>query len=155
MISIKNFLLTISTQLFLSFSSFALTDEAFKNTDKYQFLKISPIKKSKTFSLHAVFYPPEGKKLNHASYIKIWEKKNKSWNIVDELTPQSDLGLLQEYKLEKEVTTKDDLTTIAVEIEFIHCSLNGGQCAMERFLGKIPREAKSKGTSVNLTLRID
>lgn len=136
-------------------TAFAIDDSSFKNKDKYQFLKIQPIGKIKEFNIHATFYPPEGKKLNKASYIKVWEKKKKEWVLAEQITPDLDLGLLPEYKLEKKVNVDSTNTPLAVEIEFIHCSLSGGQCAMEKFLGKIERKAAVDQQTINLTLRID
>lgn len=144
--------------LFLIFKSIiasAIDDSSFKNKDKYQFLKIPAIADSKDFEVRATFYPPEGKKLNKASYIKIWEKKNKTWSVSDEITPEYNLGLLPEYKLEKRITVDSFKSPLAVEVEFIHCSLSGGQCAMERYLGKIDRKKLSTQKNINLTLRID
>jgi hypothetical protein len=135
--------------------AFAIDDSSFKNKDKYQFLKIPSISSSKEFEVNATFYPPEGKKLNKASYIKIWEKKNKTWSVSEVLNPEYDLGIMPEYKLDKKVSLDSIKAPVAIEVEFIHCSLSGGQCAMERYLGKVERSKSSSRKNINLTLRIE
>jgi hypothetical protein len=136
-------------------SAMAIDDTSFKNKDKYQSLNLQPIGLLQEFDVHATFYPPEGKKLNKASYIKIWEKKNREWSETFEINPEFDMGLIPEYKLEKKVKVASMKSDLAIEIEFIHCSQSGGQCAMERYLGKIKRKKKSDQKDIKLTLRID
>lgn len=149
---IKN--IFISLTLIYTTSLFALDDFSFSNKDRYDFLKISPIGIVKDLVIQTTFYPPEGKKLNHASYVKIWEKKNKEWNELDEITPDSELGIQGEYHLSKKVHSDLTNAQLAIEIEFIHCNSRGGQCAMERYLGKIPRSNQTKNKNVKLTLRV-
>lgn len=123
----------ICISLFFTSNLFAITDESLKDTDKYNILNINPIKKSSNFNVLATFYPPIGKKLNNASYVKIWEKENKEWRTIEEITPGNQLDFSGEYHLEKLIAPKNKNSELAIEIEFIHCSHSGG--AM--FNGKI------------------
>lgn len=147
---IKAILIFITT-----FNIFAIDSYSFKNTDRYTMLKIDPIKNSKNFEVYATFYPPTGKKLNHASYVKVYEKLKNSWEEVDEIIPNESLGVESEYVLKKAMQSSRADTELAIEVEFIHCTAKGGQCAMERYLGKIPRASSTKKKDVKLTLRID
>lgn len=138
----------------ISLNTYAITDSSLKDTDKYQILNIAPIQKSPTFKVMATFYPPIGKKLNDASFIKVWEKEKNEWITVDEIIPNKGLEFSGEYHLEKLITSKNKKSELAIEVEFIHCSHTGGQCAMERYIGKINRTDNSKEKNVILTLRI-
>lgn len=124
-----------------------IDDLSFKNKDKYQFLSEKMIGASDSFNIKIKFVPPKGKKVNPASYVKIWEKDKLTWKLSETL----ELGTVREEfsdnLLLHNVLLKSKISEVALEVDFIHCTYSGGQCDQERYLGKIKRK---KGSSDSL-----
>jgi hypothetical protein len=134
---------------------FAIDDSSFANKDRYVLLSLNSIKKNTSFNVTASCFPPKGKKLNPHSLVRIWEKINGKWILADKISPDEDFGLNTNYKMAKKVSTSKQNSEIALEIDFIHCNKNGGgQCSMEKYLGKIVRTEKAKDDQLIFDLRI-
>ena len=58
------------------------------------------------------------------------------------------------YKLKFDDNLQSKKSEIALEAEFIHCNYKGGQCAMEKYLGKVKRSPKSTNKNLSLDLKI-
>jgi hypothetical protein len=147
-------LLLLSLFLY-SFTIYALEESAFKNKDRYVLMKFSPVKKELSFTVTAHCYPPKGKKLNSASFIKFWEKSNNQWILRDKILPDESFDVMGDYQMSKLVKAHELNSELALEVEFIHCNkVGGGQCSMERYLGKVPRSSKVKSNELDFDLKI-
>ncbi|MBP9680824.1 MAG: hypothetical protein KBD76_05430 [Bacteriovorax sp.] len=136
--------------LFALFSRFAfaeIDDLSFKNNDKYQFLPEMKIGISDSFNIKVQFVPPKGKKVNLATFVKIWEKEKKGWELSETLDLANSKQEFSDNLLLHNVLLKSKKSEVAIEIDFIHCTYSGGQCDQERYLGKIKR---LKGTQTSL-----
>lgn len=136
---------------------FAIDSESFKNKDKYEFLKLTPVGKNESeLNVNIFFHPPEGKKVNSASMIRLWENngKDSEWVIADKAYASGELSILHNNQMEKKLNSKNVHLEQAIEIDFIHCNYSGGQCQMQKYLGKIMRSKKSKNHSLELSLKL-
>ena len=142
------FLLSLSTAVF------ALDDESFTNKDKYVFLDLNGNTDQSSFFFDITFVPPAGKKLNSGSMIRLWEKTKTGWEISDKGYTDEGIAFLSSYHLKKELKSKSMTSDLALEIDFIHCDHSGGQCKMQKYLGKIKRSPKTKAADQKLNLKI-
>lgn len=138
----------------LSTSVFALDDDSFKNKDKYIFLDLIGSNEQSSFVFDITFVPPAGKKLNSGSMIRLWEKTKTGWEISDKGYTDEGMAFLSSYHLKKELKSKSLSSDLALEVDFIHCDHSGGQCKMQKYLGKIRRSPKTKATEQKLKLKI-
>lgn len=147
----KYFLLFI---LFAVNASWAIDDDSFSNKDKYKILTLEPLSSNPVFELNIQFHPPIGKKVNTGSMIRLWEKNGKEWEIVDKAYAEGELSLITDKKLIKTLTAKNIKADSAIEIDFIHCNQEGGQCQMQKYLGKIKRGKGTKENHLSLDLKL-
>lgn len=118
---------------------FAIEDDSFKNHDKYKFLELIAGKNQQTFLYDITFHPPKGKKLNSGSMMRLWEKVGKDWQVSDKAYTDGEM-LFPPFVVKKELKAMKSESELALEIDFIHCNHSGGQCQMQKFLGKIKRQ---------------
>jgi hypothetical protein len=136
----------------LSFAE--INDQSFQNTDKYSMLKFPEVGESKEINLEIKFVPPKNQKVNHASFIKVWENDKKEWKLNSTFVV-GDLPTFDYLRtFEKSVALHSKKSKIAIEIEFIHCGYSGGQCAMEKYLGKIERSERISNKLISAELKI-
>lgn len=141
--------------LFLSLSAaWAIDDASFSNSDKYKFLNLETLSTNPEMELNIQFHPPEGKKVNTGSMIRLWEKNGKEWEIADKAYAEGELSLITDKKLIKTLTAKNIKVDSAIEIDFIHCNHQGGQCQMQKYLGKIKRGKGTKENHLSLDLKL-
>ena len=142
--------------LFFLFSTslFAIDDESFGNKDKYIFLDLNGNSNQASFVFDITFIPPAGKKLNSGSMIRLWEKTKAGWEVSDKGYTDESIAFLSSYHLKKELKSKTLDSDLALEVDFIHCDHSGGQCKMQKYLGKIRRSPKTKATEQKLKLKI-
>jgi hypothetical protein len=131
-----------------------LTDESFKNKEKYTFLKTLLIGELDSINLDFKFIPPKGKKVNHASSVKVWEKNKKDWILTDSLELSSNDEEFGDNILTHNTILKSKKSEVALEIDFIHCDFKGGRCDQEKFLTKLIRKSKSTESKVKYVLKI-
>lgn len=153
----KYFKLLISLYLLSSISVLKaeIDDASFSNDGRYALLKDAHLKNNKSIDLQIQFIPPSGKKVNTASFVKVWEKQNNEWKLVKKYTAEDGVfnSATNRLRAKTSLAKTDSLT--AVEVEFIYCNKNGGgQCDMERYLTKIVRNPQSKSTALKLKLEI-
>jgi hypothetical protein len=138
-----------------SFFTFAdIDDSSFKNSDRYVFLKDQSIPKTNSFNLEIKFIPPKGKKVNKASFVRVWEKQKNNWEKTDNLEIQEISEEFENNILTHNAILKSRLSIVAIEIDFIHCDFKGGQCASEKYLSKILRDKNTKKAKISYTLKI-
>jgi hypothetical protein len=131
-----------------------LSDESFKNNEKYTFLKTLTIGELDSINLDFKFIPPKGKKVNHASSVKVWEKNAKDWALTDSLELNSNDEEFGDNILTHNSILKSKKSEVAIEIDFIHCDFKGGRCDQEKFLSKLIRKSKSTESKVKYVLKI-
>jgi hypothetical protein len=114
-----------------------------------------------SFTVTANCFPPKGKKLSSHSIVRLWEKINSKWILADQISPNEDqetfanLGIFANYVMSKTVNVVMKNSELALEIDFIHCNkTGGGQCTMERYIGKIARTENAKDDQLIFDLRI-
>jgi len=140
--------------LFTVNATWAIDDDSFSNIDKYKFLTLETISTNPAMELTIQFHPPEGKKVNTGSMIRLWEKNGKAWEIADKAYAEGEVSLITEKKLIKTLTAKNIKADSAIEIDFIHCNHEGGQCQMQKYLAKIKRGKGSKENHLSLDLKL-
>lgn len=140
--------------LFTVNAAWAIDDGSFSNKDKYKFLTLEMISNNPAVELDIQFHPPEGKKVNTGSMIRLWEKNGKEWEITDKAYAEGEISLITEKKLIKTLTAKNIKADSAVEIDFIHCNHQGGQCQMQKYLGKIKRGKGNKENHLSFDLKL-
>jgi len=145
--------LVIITCLLCSIGILAIDHQSFKNKDKYELLTDKTIGARDSFNYEIQFVPPEGKKVNDATYVKVWEEINHKWIEVETVVVGEATYEYTNQNLLRNVLLKNKNSNIALEIDFIYCSYSGGQCQQERYLQKIGRN-KSKDDKVTLKLKI-
>ena len=133
-----------------------IDDQSFKNTDKYKILKGIAIANTDSINLDFNFFPPKGKKVNTASYVKIWEKKEatSSWELTENVELSSSSEEFDGHILTHNSILKSKNSSVAVEVDFIHCNYNGGQCDQERYLAKLKRVKSIANVKVKYDLKI-
>lgn len=132
-----------------------IDDSSFYNDGRYALLKDVQLKKTESIDLHIQFIPPKQKKVNTASFVKIWEKENNQWKLVRKITAEDSEFNKFTNKLNAKTNLHKSDSEAAVEVEFIYCNkLGGGQCDMERFLTKVIRNKNSKETAIKLSLKV-
>ncbi len=133
----------------------AIEDSSFLNEGRYALLKDVSLANKKFINLSIQFIPPKGKKVNTASFVKVWEKKQNEWLMVKKYTADDAEFDSSTNRLRARTILENSDSLAAIEVEFIYCNKNGGgQCDMERYLTKIVRHSHSKDTSLNLKLKI-
>lgn len=136
-------------------TSAAIDDSSFSNDGRYALLKDYHVKNGKLIDLQIQFVPPSGKKVNTASFVKIWEKKATEWFLVKKISADDEDFNVVTNSLKTKISLDKTDTFSAIEIEFIYCNKNGGgQCDMERYLARIVRNTQSKSTVLRLKLEI-
>lgn len=131
----------------------AIDHQSFKNKDKYEILSEKFIGIRDSFNYEIQFVPPEGKKVNNASFVKVWEEINQKWLEVETVVVGEATYEYTNQNLLRNVLLKNKSSNVALEIDFVYCSYSGGQCQQERYLQKIGRK-KSKEDKVTLKLKI-
>jgi len=135
-------------------NAWSLDDASFSNKDKYVFLHLEKLSEKPEMELAIQFHPPEGKKVNTGSMVRLWEKNGKEWEIADKAYADGELSVMTEKKLTKTLVSKNIKADAAIEIDFIHCNHQGGQCQMQKYLGKIKRGTGSKENHLKLDLKL-
>lgn len=132
-----------------------IDDSSFSNEGRYALLQDVQLKKSNTIDLQIQFVPPSGKKVNSASFVKVWEKKDQHWKLIKKYTAEDLVFNPATNSLKAKASLEKSDSLSAVEVEFIYCNKNGGgQCDMERYLTKIVRTPQSKSSAFKLKLKI-
>jgi hypothetical protein len=147
----------IACLIIMCFSFFVfgeIDDSSFKNADKYNFLKQSSIGMVDSINLDIKFIPPKGKKVNKASFVKIWEKEKGKWIVSQQIEISEAVEEWADNELVSNVLLNSKNSEAAIEVEFIHCNLSGGQCAMERYLGRFSRDKKQTNNKLKFELKI-
>jgi hypothetical protein len=138
----------------ISFTAFAeLTDESFKNSNRYELLKNLNIGATDSINLEVKFIPPSGKKVNQATFVRTWEKFNHKWIEVETVEVGNLPFEFSDNILLHNILLKSKKSEIGLEIDFIHCDMKGGTCASKKYLTKIIRNNKIKDNKLNLTLK--
>jgi hypothetical protein len=135
-------------------NAWSIDDASFSNKDKYLFLKLESLSANPAIEFEIQFHPPEGKKVNTGSMIRLWEKTGKEWEIADKAYADGELSVMTEKKLTKTLTAKNIKADSAIEIDFIHCNYSGGQCQMQKYLGKMKRGKGIKENHLALDLKL-
>jgi hypothetical protein len=131
-----------------------IDDQSFNNKERFQFLPEKKIGFSDSFNVMIKFIPPKGKKVNKASFVKIWEKKQGTWLVSESLEIENSKDEFADNILLHNVLLKAKNSSVAIEVDFIHCSFSGGQCDQERYLGKINRKKQTTTTPLEYKLKI-
>ncbi len=132
----------------------AIDDASSKNFDKYRMLHLNTVGSDPVIEVSAIFFPPEGKKVNSASMIRLWEKVGNVWQIADKAYADNEISLLNGNQLKKTLTIKNQKSDHALEVDFIHCDYQGGQCQMQKYLCPLKKSKNSKNQSVKMNLKL-
>ncbi len=139
----------------ISFSSFAeLSDDSFKNSNRYDLLKHLNIGATDSINLEVKFIPPGGKKVNQATFVRTWEKLSHKWIEIETVEVGNLPFEFSDNILLHNILLKSKKSEIGLEIDFIHCDMRGGTCASKKYLTKIIRNNKIKDNKINLTLKV-
>lgn len=147
------FLILFLSSVSLSFGD--IDDGSFSNDGKYALLKNTKLSINDVFDLKIQFIPPTGKKVNSASYVKVWEKQNGNWILAKRFSAEDKNFNQSTNTLNATLNFKTNNLPAALEVEFIYCNKDGsGQCDMERYLTKIVRQKEFRENVLNLKLKI-
>ena len=139
----------------LTLNAFAeIDDSSFVNKDRYLILPLKSLGLTDSINFEIEFVPPAGKKVNKASFIKIYEKNSKNWSLTETVEIENAFEEFDGRVLTHNSILKTKNALVGVEIDFIHCDYAGRQCDQERYIGKINRSKKTKDNKVKYTLRI-
>ncbi len=150
----NNYLFLFTIFLVPVFSLKAIDQKSFQDKNRYEILNEASIAFKDSFNYQIQFTPPEGKKVNDATYVKVWEEINKKWVEVDTVVVGEAHYEYSNQNLLRNVLLKKTDSYVALEVDFIYCSYSGGQCQQERYLKKIGRSKKVKEDKVSLSLKI-
>lgn len=141
--------------LFFNFAlGLEIDDSTFFNKEKYVILKNSKIGKFEELNLNIKFIPPTGKKVNKASFVRIWEKKVNIWKDLEYFELDSEESKFYQNNLTYTAKLKNRDNDMAIEVDFIHCDYSGGQCNQERYLKKLKRTQIKANNVIKLVLKI-
>ena len=142
------FLILVPLSLFAD-----LTEESFKNKNRYDILENQNIAETDSINVEIKFIPPAGKKVNMATFVRTWEKMKHQWMEIETVEVGNLPFEFSDNILLHNILLKNKNSVIALEIDFIHCDKKGGSCSSKKYLTKILRTKKTKDNKLNLTLK--
>lgn len=131
-----------------------LTDESFKNSNRYELIKNHKIGETDSLNVEIKFIPPREKKVNQATFLRTWEKSKNAWLETETIEVGNVPFEFADNILLHNVILKNTNSEVALEVDFIHCDKKGGSCSSKKFLTRLVRQKSIKDNKLNFILKI-